>query len=270
MRHLFSILFLFFALLIHVNGQTVTMCSWNIQNLGKSKDDRELAFIARTVKDYDLVCVIEVVAGYGGAQAVARLHDELNRTGAKWDYAVSEPTSSFTKGTERYAFLWKSGKLKRIGTPRLEQKYHAELEREPYFITLQAGEKRFTVGVFHAVPASKHPEFEIPYLARIATSTSENNVLFCGDFNCPQSNPAFQPLKSAGYSSALIKQKTTLKNKPVGTDCLASEFDNIFYPARHITALDAGIIPFYQAFQTLPEAKTISDHLPIFMRFSLN
>ncbi len=51
------------------------------------------------------------MAGYGGAQAVARLADELNRKGTKWDYVISDPTSSSAYKTERYAFIWKTSKV---------------------------------------------------------------------------------------------------------------------------------------------------------------
>lgn len=74
----------------------------------------------------------EVVAGHGGAQAVAKLADELNRKGAKWDYIVSDPTSSSAYKTERYAFLWKTSKVKKIGKAWLEKKYHLEIDREPF------------------------------------------------------------------------------------------------------------------------------------------
>jgi hypothetical protein len=76
--------------------------------------------IANYLRDYDIIAVQEVVAGYGGVQAVARLADELNRTGTKWDYIISDPTSSPYK-TERYAFIWKTNKLKQIGKAWLEK-----------------------------------------------------------------------------------------------------------------------------------------------------
>jgi hypothetical protein len=44
------------------------------------------------VRDYDIIAIQEVVAGYGGAQAVAKLADELNRKGSKWNYIISDPT----------------------------------------------------------------------------------------------------------------------------------------------------------------------------------
>jgi hypothetical protein len=50
----------------------------NIENLGQSKSNQEIILIANIVRDY-IIVIQEVVAGYGGAQAVARLADELNR-----------------------------------------------------------------------------------------------------------------------------------------------------------------------------------------------
>jgi uncharacterized protein with GYD domain len=39
----------------------------------KSKSDVEINFIANTLGAYDVIAIQEVVAGYGGAQAVAKL-----------------------------------------------------------------------------------------------------------------------------------------------------------------------------------------------------
>src|SRR5687768_16119461 len=79
----------------------VKICTWNLQNFGVSKSDSEMVFIANTVKQFDVVAVLEVVAGQGGAQAVGRLADQLNRTGSKWDYSISDPTSGRSYKSER-------------------------------------------------------------------------------------------------------------------------------------------------------------------------
>jgi len=95
-------------------------------------------------------------------------------------------------------------------------------------------------------------------------------ILFCGDFNIPQSHNVFNPLKAYGYQSALKNQKTTLKNECVDTTCLASEYDNVFYDTTKIKKLNAGAIEFYKTFPSLKAARKISDHLPVFMEFSVN
>jgi len=227
-------------------------------------------FIANTLRDYDIIVIQEVVAGYGGAQAVARLADDLNRKGAKWDYVISDPTSSSPHKTERYAFIWKTSKLKKIGKAWLEKKYHLEIEREPYFCTFQYENKQFTVVNFHAITKNKQPETEIKYFKFLPEEYPSLSLIFAGDFNCPQSHTVFNPLKKMGYKSILINQKTSLKKNCVNNNCLASEFDNIYYNASKMKTIQSGYIPFYKNFDSLPQARTISDHIPIWFEFSLN
>lgn len=263
---LFSLL-----LLIKVGAHAqVKLCSWNIQNFGKSKSDSEIIYISKTIRDFDLVAIVEVVAGNGGAQAVARLADELNRSGTKWDYCISDPTFGSPNKSERYAFLWKTSKLKRKGQAWLDKNYQNEIEREPYFATFIFEEKEFTVATFHAIPKDKQPETEIKFLKFLPDLYPDKNILFCGDFNCPESHSVFGPLKSMNYQASLTKQKTTLKNQCINSECLASEFDNILYDLTKINFIKAGVLHFYKDFKTLQEARTISDHLPVFLEFNLN
>jgi len=80
---------LLFAFAVNSLSAQITIASWNLENFGKSKPDVVINFVANTLKDFDIIAIQEVVAGYGGAQAVARLADELDRKGAKWDYRIS-------------------------------------------------------------------------------------------------------------------------------------------------------------------------------------
>jgi endonuclease/exonuclease/phosphatase family metal-dependent hydrolase len=268
MKFLYSILFLF-LFTSSLFSQT-KLLSWNIENIGKSKSNGEITFIANIIKDYDLIAIQEVVAGYGGAQAVAKLADELNRKGAKWDYVISDPTSSSAYKTERYAFLWKTSTIKKIGRAWLEKKYHLEIDREPYFCTFEYQNKQFTVANFHAITKNRQPETEIKYFKFLPEEYPNLNLIFVGDFNCPQSHTVFYPLKKMGYKSILINQKTSLKKECKNGNCLASEFDNMFYNAAKISIKNSGFIPFYKNFNSLKEARIISDHIPIWMEFSLN
>jgi deoxyribonuclease-1-like protein len=247
----------------------VKLLSWNIENFGKSKSSAEIDFIANTVKNYDVLAIQEVVAGKGGSQAVALLADALNRKGAKWDYSISNPTSGSAHKTERYAYLWKTAKVKKVGEAWLEKKYHLEIDREPYFCTFEYQFKQFTVVNFHAITKSQQPETEIKYFKYLPAAYPTLHLIFVGDFNCPESHTVFNPLKKIGYSATFIAQKTSLKKTCVNGNCLASEFDNIFYNSK-IQNLDAGVILFYKSFSSLQEAKAISDHIPVWMEFSLN
>jgi endonuclease/exonuclease/phosphatase family metal-dependent hydrolase len=247
----------------------ISMCTWNMKDMGKSKDETEINFIAQTVREFDVIAVQEVVAGSGGAQAIARLHDALNRTGSKWDYTISNPTSGTTHQSERYAFLWKTAKLKKLGDAWLEQKYELEICREPYLCTFQYGTQQFTIVSMHAITASKNPETEIKYLKLLPEQYPKLNLIFCGDYNCPQSNSVFTPLKKSGYKPALFGQKTSLKTKYGKDGSLASEFDNIFFNTKKVHALASGCVHFYEKFQSLEAARLVSDHLPVYLKFEI-
>ena len=229
-----------------------------------------MEFIANTVKDFDVIAIQEVVAGYGGPQAVARLHDALSRKGMKWDYSISEPTSSSAYKTERYAYIWKTSKLKKVGEAWLEQRYHLEIDREPYYITLNSNGKDFTLVNFHAITKSMQPETEIKYFKFLPAIYSNHNLIFTGDFNVPQSHTVFNPLRKMGYSPSMVGQNTSLKKTCIESDCLASELDNFFFVKSRFKTYNSGIIPFYQAFADHNEARLISDHVPIFFNFYLN
>ncbi len=246
-----------------------SLLSWNLADFGSSKSDSTLLFIVKQIKNYDIVALQEIVANDSGAQTVAKLADELNRKGTKWAYAVSEPTSSSAYKTERYAFLWKTNTVQLIGKPWLEKKYNLEIDREPFYATFQYQNKPFTVVNFHAITKKRQPETEIKYFKFLPEQYPNLTLLFVGDFNCPETHTVFNPLKKMGYTSAFENQKTTLRTSCLEKDCLASPFDNMYYPKQKITILQKGIIPFYEQFQNLKEARKISDHIPIWIQFTI-
>lgn len=244
--------------------------SWNIENFGKSKSEIQLNFIANTIKDYDIITIQEIVAGHGGAQAVINLVAILNRKGSKWDYRISDPTSSSAYKKERYAFIWKTNKAQLKGNTWLEKKYHLEIDREPFYATFEINKKTITLVSFHAITKSKQPETEIKYFKFLPLEYPKLNLVFIGDFNCPQSHTVFNPLKKMGYSSVFQNQKTTLKQQCQTNNCLASEYDNIFYKTNSIHYINSGVVYFFKSFDSLKEARKISDHIPIWFEFSVN
>lgn len=261
--------FLFLTLILNSAICQISLCSWNLKDFGKSKSDSELNFIAKTIYQFDIIAIQEVVAGDGGAQAVARLNDILNRMGAKWDYVVSDPTSGDSYKKERYAFIWKPSKVKASGGGWLEIKYSLEIDREPFYMTFESQGKQFTLVNFHAITKAKQPETEIKYFKFLPAEYPDLNLIFCGDFNLPQSHTVFNPLKSQGYKSSLENQKTSLRQKCVNNNCLASEYDNIFYDQKKVQFIKSDVIHFYRKFESFTTASMISDHIPVFFIFSL-
>lgn len=243
----------------------IVVGSWNLQNLGKKKTDSLLAIAARCLKDMDVVALQEVSIS-GGVQTVGRLVVLLNRTGADWDYVVSDPTTAANPGeSERYAILWKKNKMKFTGKSYLATVFAEQISREPFIAVFRSEGKEFSLVCFHAVPKKKQPETEIKYLKFFPDSLKLSHPVFLGDFNCPETHTVFNPLKKNGYKPALTDQKTTLKQACRGDDCLASAYDNIFYPVSFFTLKGSGIIPFHTFFQNdMIAARKLSDHVPVY------
>lgn len=254
-----------------LSDSSILLLSWNLRDFGDSKNDDEVNFIAEVVKRFDVIAIQEVVAGLGGPKAVARLVDNLNRKGAKWDYVISDPTSGNNSyKRERYAFVWKPNKVKKMGDAWLEKQYNLEIDREPFFATFSKKGRTFTLVNFHAITKSMQPETEIKFFKFLPNEYPGNNLIFSGDFNCPQSHSVFNPLKKMGYKPILNSQRTSLKKSCIGDDCLASELDNIFFNESKVNLIKSDIIHFYKSYETLEDALKISDHTPVVFEFSVN
>ncbi len=262
---------LYFALL-HlsiscIGGNSISLISWNIRDFGKTKNKEEILAIADILKDFDIVAIQEVVAGYGGAQAAARLAEELNRKGSKWDYWVSNSTNSPPYKTERYAFLWKVSKVALIGRPWLDTTYETQIFREPYLVRFRSNDKEFIVINFHSRRYNENPEIEVRLLDDIAANYLPTPCIIAGDFNMSERHVIFDELRKQGYISLLNNQLTTLKRKcPAhGNDYLNLAIDNIFYPKQYFKLLDGGVIDFVCDCRLLEGSRLISDHLPVWL-----
>jgi deoxyribonuclease-1-like protein len=262
------LIFFFLFFVVESAFGSISICSWNLQNFGNMKSDIEVAFIATTIQNYDVIAIQEVITGNGGTLVVARLVALMNIRGGSWDYTISDPTTSNSSTTsERYVFIWNKKAVTKLGNAWLENHYVVDIDREPYFDTFRKEGKEFTVVTFHAKPKAKQPETEIKYFKFFPALYPKLNLIFCGDFNCPQYHTVFNPLKTMGYNPAFIGQKTTLRMKCINVDCLASEYDNFFYNPKKIIFLKSGVIHFYESFSTMGKARRISDHVPIYLTF---
>lgn len=268
LKNLLLLFFIFFYFNIHCQIDTVNLVSWNIRDFGKTKNSAELENIAEIVRDTDILAIQEVVAGYGGAQAVAKLSDILNRKGAQWDYVISNPTNSPKYATERYAFIWKTKNIKIKNRGWLLDELNSTIDREPFLLDFYLNKQKFTVINFHSRPHNKTPESEIKALSYFIVDSLKTPLIIAGDFNVDEKEPVFGLLKSKGYKATIANQKTTLKKTCKRGDYLNYPIDNIFY-SNDIKRVDGGVIDFVRFCDNLELARKLSDHLPVFFKFSL-
>ncbi len=243
--------------------KNLKIASWNVANIGISKDDVEVEYIAQLLKGFDIVAIQEISTKLSGPRAIAKLNERLNTTGARWDYVISDPTSG--AGSERYAYMWKksatdlASKTWLVGAQAIDD----SLDREPYMARFYFGEGKILIGNFHAVPTSKKPEKEIVYLDNIHRVYRKDQLVFLGDFNLSQKHKAFDELKESGYEAALENQKTSLRRIKTSAGYLAQEYDNIFVEQSKLRIKRSGVVDFVPDFETLKKAREISDHLPV-------
>ncbi|NYJ28602.1 endonuclease/exonuclease/phosphatase family protein [Allomuricauda sp. ARW1Y1] len=264
----FLILIVFHCVVLGQHKE-IKLLSWNIKDFGRTKNSEELNEIAEIVRDADILAIQEVVAGYGGAQAVAKLADILNRKGAKWDYVISDPTNSPKYITERYAIVWKTNNIKIKNRGWLVSELDSLVDREPFLLDLYVEGNKFTLINFHSRPYNKDPESEIIALSNFIIDSLETPLIIAGDFNVDEKIPVFDFLKDNGFKAAISNAKTTLKRKCDGTDYLNHPIDNIFY-SQDIYKTEGKTIDFVKFCDELEDARKLSDHLPVLLRFKIN
>lgn len=247
----------------------ISLISWNIKDFGKTKNSKELNEIAEIVRDTDILVIQEVVAGYGGAQAVAKLTDILNRKGSKWDYVISDPTNSPKYVSERYAFIWKTHRIKIKNRGWLISELDSLIDREPFLLHFYIDGKQFTVIDYHSRPYNKDPESEIRALSTYVIDSLKTPLIIAGDFNVDERMPVFNTLKGVGYRATITNQKTTLKRICKRNGYLNYPIDNIFY-SKDIQKIEGDVIDFVRFCDQLEKARKLSDHLPVFLRFKLS
>lgn len=248
--------------------------TWNIQDLGKSKNIQEIYQIAQVIKDFDVVAIQEVVAiDPKGAQAVAKIADELNRMGYKWDYSISDPTNSPSSNiSERYAFLWKASKLKLVSKPFLDSKLESVINREPYIaeFKLKKDSESFYLITIHAKVFNDKPEEEIIYFQEYPKRLQTENIVILGDFNLNEKHSVWDNLYQIGFKSSIQNAPTTLKRKCKKGKYLNYSIDNIYYNTSNIELINSGRIDFVNDCKNLKRARFLSDHLPVFLECKMN
>jgi len=263
---------LVFLILFHCNllaqKDVISMISWNIRDFGKTKNAEELDQIAELVRDVDILAIQEVVAGFGGAQAVAKLTDNLNRKGSQWDYVISNPTKGPKYTTERYAFVWKTHRFKIKNRGRLISELESMVDREPFLLEFYLEGKKFSMVNYHSRPYNRDPESEIQALSKHVIEFLDTPLIIAGDFNVDEKMPIFNTLKKAGFTATITDQKTTLKRKCDGMEYLNYPIDNIFH-SKDIQKIEGKAIDFVRFCDQLEQARKLSDHLPVYLKFRI-
>ena len=233
--------------------QTITLATFNIQNLGRDKPDQP-RLAAEIIKQFDVVAIQEVMNYGGGAKGLDAVNKIVEELGDGWaSVACTEPngTESATSGAvhtfEFYAFIYNTTKVQLVGTARLWDEaanpvgdladQERQFDREPFIASFKAvnGNLDFTVISLHAAAPSKSwRDDEIRRLKHVyetvqAEDPNQNDVFLLGDFNTPVNKSEWGDLKGLSTMTHILTKndKTTL-NKSAGK-LSQNQYDTIWY-----------------------------------------
>lgn len=258
-----------------------TLVSWNAMNFGSKKSDRTIALMAEILLSRgvayqshekiraDIILLQEVNAGAKtkGIQAVKRLEESL---GQDWDSITSDATTG--GGVERYAILWRKGEITlNRREAQLVNDLADSIDREPFGTSISIGARHFWVYSFHAVPTAKNPIREIKLVASSGELLARETAVLAGDFNLGR-----QTVESSfGGWEDHIDKKTSLRSTLSSSGEYRSyQYDHILTKGK-IKVCESGVLDFVSVHfspitpDTLLEARKVSDHLPVYIRFTL-
>lgn len=223
-----------------------TIMSWNIQNLGQKKYERDtiVPHIASVMRKSgaDIIAIQEVVTRNYGDSCVIKLAKMMD-----YNFIISNITTG--NGAERYAFLWR--KDIKLNFTKLDKDLEDVIDREPFIGSFNYKGKDIVIRQVHLVPTAKNPKKEVVHLYKY------KDGIICGDFNLSCNNPVYTPLISNFNTSGFCGKGTSLKRD--GTVSL-NNYDHFFVGKERQIKESKVYLYDYKW-----NRNSLSDHLPIIL-----
>lgn len=257
-------LFIFTSILSFTSSGYIA--SFNTLRLGKNKKDYN--YLAKAIKPFDIVGLIEVM----NVKGIERLTDELNKiSDAKWDYIISPYSVGTDNYKEYYGYVYKKNKVKHINNIGFYPDTNNDFIREPFAANFKIDSFDFTFVLAHSIYGKKisQRQFEANEMINVYKyfqnlDLKENDIIIAGDFNLPANNSSFFNL--VDYKDNLTYVIDPSIKTTIGSKGLANSYDNMFISKKYTTefqgqsgALDITLGDYIKT------RKEVSDHLPIFI-----
>lgn len=266
------------------------LLTWNIRNFHGRKEDNAMKYIAKVIKNFDVIAIQEVKDDLGGIEKLQKL------LGKRYRFIFSDPAGN----GERLVFCYKSRKVQFTGlaaeivmAPGQGKKTvdpELEFERTPYMASFRMNNCNFILVTVHIYYGSgsavKYRLDEIKNIAKFLekrsadTDSLDSDYIACGDFNIERVRAKIRKKKKedpiddlfdALQSKGLIVEED-IKNSPSNLS-KTRHFDQIAYHKYDdstISFVKGGVIDFVGAvYRDDPKLKyKLTDHLPMWAVFS--
>jgi deoxyribonuclease-1-like protein len=252
-------------------GNTVTICSFNIQVFGTSKMGKPdvMRVIVDVIRRFDIVAIQEVRSK--DDTIVPRLVQMINADGHQYQFVIG-PRLGRTVSTEQYTFIYNTRRVEVDPRSVLTMADASDaLHREPLLARFRvrgvdpASAFSFWLMDMHTDPDEVPQEMDA--LAGAFTSVQqqgwgEDDVILLGDLNTDSAH--------LGRVGQLPGIRCTVVGAPTNTRGNRS-YDNIIFDARATVEFtgQSGVLNLMQQYGlSMEQALKISDHMPIWAVFS--
>ena len=254
------------------SSNTIIIASFNIQLFGNAKTSNYevMGILAETIAQFDLVAIQGIRDKTGTAMKI--LEVKADDFGADYDFIIS-PRLGRTTSKEQYAFFYKTSAIDVKGSYTFSDDKD-KFQREPFIADFKAkgGSFDFVVINIHTDPDKATDEINaLPGVIFDAKNHySEPDVILLGDLNADgkyyNENNYNLPLRNSKYIWLITNNMDTTVagtsntyDRIIITSATAEDFMNI-----------AGVFKFDQQFEMEAEPKEVSDHYPVFAKFSID
>lgn len=265
------------------------LLTWNIRNFHGRKEDKAMAYIAKIIKNFDVIAIQEVKDDLGGIEKLQRILKKRYR------FIFSDPAGN----GERLVFCYDSKKIQLTGLAaeivmapgqgKKTVKPELEFERTPYMASFRTSKCNFilvTVHIYYGSGSAVKYRLDeikniVKFLEKRSTDTDslDSDYIACGDFNIERVRAKIRKKKKedpleglfdALQSKGLIVEDD-IKNSPSNLS-KTKHFDQIAYHKYDdstISFVKGGVIDFVGAvYRNDPKLKyKLTDHLPMWAVF---
>lgn len=271
------------------NKSNFRLLTWNIRNFHGRKEKKAVSYIAKIIKNFDVIAIQEIKSDLGGIEKLQKV------LGKKYRFIFSDPSGN----GERLLFCYDSKKIQFTGlaaeivmAPGQGKKTvpaELEFERTPYMASFRMRGCNFILVTVHIYYGSgsavKYRLDEIKNIAKFLekrssdTDSLDSDYIACGDFNIErvrrkmrkkEKGDPLDKLFSALQSKGLIIPDD-IKNSPSNLS-KTSHFDQIAfhqYKDSTIKFVKGGVIDFVGAVYRKDKKLKfkLTDHLPMWAVF---
>nr|XP_054751436.1 deoxyribonuclease-1-like [Lytechinus pictus]XP_054751437.1 deoxyribonuclease-1-like [Lytechinus pictus] len=250
---------------------SVTICAFNIQVLGKTKMGKPdvVEVLTKIIKRYDMVLIQEIRDA--DQVAIYQLLDEVNSASGNQYAMALGPRVGRTSSKEQYAYFYKHSEFQVKGSFTYEEP-NDEFEREPYVVNFKSlkslSVSDFTVIGLHAKPDDAVNEIDsLPAVYEEAAKKYGTDAsIIMGDLNADCSYVGQNDWDDISLWTDNRFDWLIADNADTTVSSTNCAYDRIVLAGIDEGDRSSGFVFNFQSYYRLTqeEAKDVSDHYPVY------